>query len=169
MQPNHRENVLYRQPPQNTSSSLPPGQMSLPPFNTQFSLDGMALQEPDRDANFQDQHDFDQTTGGRKDVLLSPISLLDTDVRTYTELSKPNRREMTPSRRTRRRSGSRAEQMISDVENLYEFGISLAIFPEDPLLQKSLRRMKERFRHLVKLGVSCDQRDMSEPRTDCDD
>lgn len=96
-------------------------------------------------------------------MLLSPISLLGADVRMSMEPSKPNRPEKMPqSHRARRKSGSRAEQMISDVENLYEFGISLSILPEDPLLRKSLRRMKERFRSLVKLEVSCDQRDMYE-------
>lgn len=42
--------------------------------------------------------------------------------------------------------------MIADVEKLYEFGISLSLFPEDPLLRNSLRRMKERFQSLVVLG-----------------
>jgi hypothetical protein len=55
--------------------------------------------------------------------------------------------------------------MISDVENLYEFGIRLSIFPEDPMLRKSLKRMKERFRNLVQSESSCDQRDMYEDST----
>ncbi|KAK8067389.1 hypothetical protein PG997_014136 [Apiospora hydei] len=53
----------------------------------------------------------------------------------------------------RRESGntsmSQAEQMISDVEDLYEFGVKLSIFPQDVLLLRSLRKMKERFRSLV--------------------
>jgi hypothetical protein len=146
--------------------------MSLPPFSTQFSLDEMSMQGANTDANYQQQQDFGQATGGRKDVLLSPISLLGADLRMGMEPSKPSRpEEMLQSHRARRKSGSRAEQMISDVENLYEFGISLSIFPEDPSLRKSLRRMKERFRNLVKLGVFCDQRDMyegSSSKTDSD-
>ncbi|KAK7965742.1 uncharacterized protein PG986_000019 [Apiospora aurea] len=56
-------------------------------------------------------------------------------------------------RPARRESGntsmSQAEQMISDVEDLYEFGVKLSIFPQDVLLLRSLRKMRERFRSLV--------------------
>jgi hypothetical protein len=146
--------------------------MSLPRFGTQFSLDGMSVQGQNADASYQQQQDFAQATGGRKDALLSPVSLLGADARMGTEPSKPSRpEEVLQSHRARRRSGSRAERMISDVEHLYEFGIRLAIFPEDPSLRKSLRRMKERFRSLAKSGSSSDTRDIyedSSSQTDSD-
>ena len=38
--------------------------------------------------------------------------------------------------------------MIADVEKFYEFGIGLSLFPEDPMLQVPLSRMKMRFQLL---------------------
>ena len=174
VQETHREDVLYRQAAHsNGPGPLPQGQMSLPPFSTQLSLDGMTMQGSNTETRYQQHQGFGQATGHSKDVLLSPISLLDADVHVGSGPQKRNRaEEITQPRRSRRKSGSRAEQMISDVENLYEFGISLSLFPEDPLLRKSLRRMNERFRGLVRSGVSCDQRDMydsSSSKTDSDE
>jgi hypothetical protein len=162
-----RKDVLFRQVAQNESSdSLPPGQMSLPRFNAEFSVNDISLQGAEPDAHFPTQRGFAQTTGTRTDPLLSPISLLDADVRMNAKPLRQNRSKDTlESHRPRRKSASRAEQMISDVENLYEFGISLSIFPEDPMLRKSLKRMKERFRNLVQSENSCDQRDMYENST----
>jgi hypothetical protein len=159
--------VLFRQVAQNESSdSLPPGHMSLPRFNAQFAVNDISLQEAEPDAHFPTQRGFAQTTGTRTDPLLSPISLLDADVRMNAEPLKQNQSKDTfRSRRPSRKSASRAEQMISDVENLYEFGIRLSIFPEDPMLRKSLKRMKERFRNLVQPESLCDQRDMYEDST----
>jgi hypothetical protein len=164
----HREDVLYRQTAHNDgANTLPQGQMSLPRFGTQISLDGMSVQGPNVDASYQQHQDFVQVTGGRKDALLSPISLLDADARMGAEPSKPSRsEEVLQSHRTRRRSGSRAERMITDVESLYEFGIRLAIFPEDPLLRKSLRRMKERFRGLARSGASANEDSSSQTDSD---
>lgn len=120
-------------------------------------------------ANYQQQHDLGQAAEGRKDVLLSPISMLGADGNMVMESSKPSRpKEMRRSHRVRRKSVSRAERMISDVENLYEFGISLSILPEDPLLEKSLRRMKERFRSLVNAGVFYDQTELYESSSETD-
>jgi hypothetical protein len=169
----HRENSLYRESARNNGSNLlPQGQMSLPRFGTQFSLEGTSLQVADANGDYPQQQEFGQASGSRKDVLVSPISLLGPDERVGMELAKPSRPdELLSLHRTRRTSVSRAERMIKDVENLYEFGIRLAIFPEDPLLRKSLRRMKERFRHLAKSGVSSDHRDIyegSSSQTDSD-
>jgi hypothetical protein len=170
----HREDALYRQTLHNNgSNTLPQGQLSLPRFSTQFSLDGMSVQAPNSDTNYQQQEDFGNAAGGRKDTLLSPISLLDVDARAGMEPSKSNRpEEVLQSNRARRRPGSRAERMITDVESLYEFGIRLAIFPEDPLLRKSLRRMRERFRSLARSAVPSDTRETHEcssSQTDCDE
>jgi hypothetical protein len=146
--------------------------MSLPSFSTQLLLGGLSMQGPNTDEDYPQQQEFGRATGSRRNVLLSPISLLDSDVCVGTEPSRPGRPdELLHPHRTRRKSGSRAERMIKDVENLYEFGIRLALFPEDPLLRKSLRRMKERFRHLAKSGISSDHRDVyegSSSQTDSD-
>jgi hypothetical protein len=159
----HRENPLFREHTRNNGSNLlPQGQMSLPRFDTQFSLEGISMQVADANGDYPQQQEFGQAAGSRKDMLLSPTSLLGSDERVGMELAKPSRPDELSLHRTRRKSVSRAERMIKDVENLYEFGIRLAIFPEDPLLWKSLRRMKERFRHLVKSGVSPDHRDVYE-------
>ena len=90
-------------------------------------------------------------------VAFSPISLLDADLQINIEPSRPSQPEemFRPCRRT---SASRAEKMISDVENLYEFGVALSIFPHDLSLRNALKKMKERFRSLVNI-VPCDQRD----------
>jgi hypothetical protein len=105
--------------------------MSLPHFGTQFSLDGISMQAPDANGEYS-QQEFGQATGNRKDVLLSPVSLLDSDERIGMELTKPGRLdELICPHKTRRRSKSRAERMIKDVENLYEFGMRLAIFPDE--------------------------------------
>jgi hypothetical protein len=92
------------------------------------------------------------------DVVFSPISLLDADLQINMEPSRPSRPEevLRPCRRT---SASRAEEMISDVENLYEFGVTLSIFPQDLSLRNALKKMKERFRSLVNIEVPCDLRD----------
>jgi hypothetical protein len=159
-----RKDVLFRQVAQddNTPNPLPPGQMSLPRFSAQFAVDDMSMQVADTDAHFQPQSGSTQRTGTCQDPLLSPISMLDADVQINTEPTRSNQRQgpLRTHNRPRRKSASRAEQMISDVENLYEFGIRLSIFPEDPMLRNSLRRMKERFRNLIHTDVSCDQRDM---------
>ncbi|KAF2114053.1 hypothetical protein BDV96DRAFT_577475 [Lophiotrema nucula] len=95
--------------------------------------------------------------------MLSPVSLLGSDMGMASAASKSSRpQEAFLPQRASRRSGSKAEQMIADVERLHEFGISLSLFPEDPLLRRSLKRMKERFQSLVVLGVSCGERDMSD-------
>jgi hypothetical protein len=39
--------------------------------------------------------------------------------------------------------------MITDVEKLYDFGVSIGILPEDRSTKLSLRRMKSRFRSLL--------------------
>jgi hypothetical protein len=123
------------------------------------------MQAPDANGEYS-QQEFGQATGNRKDVLLSPVSLLDSDERIGMVLTKPGRPdELICPHKTRRRSKSRAERMIKDVENLYEFGMRLAIFPEDPLLRKSLRKMKERFRQLARSGVSPDHRDTYDSST----
>jgi hypothetical protein len=165
-----REDVLYRQTAQNNSPyPLPQGQLSLPPFSTQFALDEISMHGANTNANYQQQHDLGQAAGSRKDALLSPISLLGADGDMVMGSSKSSRpKEMHQSHRVRRKSVSRAERMISDVENLYEFGISLSILPEDPSLRKSLRRMKERFRSLVKTGVFYDQRELDESSSETD-
>lgn len=141
--------------------------MSLPPLNEQFPMHSISMNGENANAGRQQeqQHDFGHTNASRKDGMVSPVSLLGADTRMGSEVSKPNRPQefllSHPGQVVRRRSGSRAEQMISDVEKLYEFGISLSLFPEDPLLRNSLRRMKERFQSLVVLGdVSSGDRDL---------
>ncbi|KAJ4356072.1 uncharacterized protein N0V89_004099 [Didymosphaeria variabile] len=165
-----REEVLYRHGAQsNGSNPLPGGQMSLPPLNEQFPLHCISISGENtntaRQQEQQQQHDFGHTSAGRKDGMVSPVSLLGADPRLGPEISKPNRPKefllSHPGHTVRRRRGSRAEQMISDVEKLYEFGISLSLFPEDPLLRSSLRRMKERFQSLAVLGdVSSGETDL---------
>lgn len=157
-----REEVLYRHGAQsNSTNPLPSGQMSLPPLNDQFPLHSISINGENANAGRQQeqqqqQHDFGRTSASRKDGMLSPISLIGADTRMGSEVSKPNQPQefliSHPGQWVRRRSGSRAEQMISDVEKLYEFGISLSLFPEDPSLRNSLRRMRERFQSLVVLG-----------------
>ena len=44
--------------------------------------------------------------------------------------------------------------MITDVENLYDFGVNIGILPEDHDMQMSLRRMKLRFRSLLRPSSS---------------
>lgn len=47
---------------------------------------------------------------------------------------------------------SRAEKMISEVEKLYDFGVSIGILPEDREMQLALRRLKLCFRSLLPLS-----------------
>ena len=167
-----REEVLFRHGGQrNGPNPLPSGQMSLPSLNEPSPLHGISINGGSvntgrqQEQQQQQQQDFGHTSASRKDGMLSPVSLLGADTRMGSEVSKPNRSQesLLPhfGRRVRRSPGSRAEQMISDVEKLYEFGISLSLFPEDPLLRNSLWRMKERFQSLVVLGdVSLDKRDL---------
>ncbi|OAF99798.1 uncharacterized protein CC84DRAFT_1222805 [Paraphaeosphaeria sporulosa] len=168
-QSNTRGEVLYRHgPPTNDSNPLPSGQMSLPPLNEQFPLHGIPMNVEHANTGRQQEqqpHNIGDTRASRKDGMLSPVSLLDVDKRIGSEVSKPFRPQelffQHPGQRVRRRSESRAEQMIADVEKLYEFGISLSLFPEDLLLRNSLRRMKERFQSLVVLGdVSSSEGDL---------
>ncbi|TRX87843.1 hypothetical protein FHL15_011261 [Xylaria flabelliformis] len=42
--------------------------------------------------------------------------------------------------------GSKAEQMVGEVEKLYDFGVAIGILPEDQQMAASLREMKRRFR-----------------------
>jgi hypothetical protein len=151
--------ALYHQKQNYNSSSSAP-QMSLSLFVTRFSLDEQSMPSPNTDTSYHQQQDFGpvmQASGSSKNAVLSPISLLDADLRINTETLRPTRPEgmLRPRRRT---SPSRVEQMITDVENLYEFGVNLSIFPEDPSLHDSLRRMKGRFRSLVNLPASRGQR-----------
>ena len=166
-----REEALYGHGAHsNGSNLLPSGQMSLPSLDEQFPLHGISInsenpntgrpqeQQPQPQPQQQKQHVIRHPSTSKKNEILSPVSQLGANPRMgSSEVSKPNRPQASlqsqfEQRRVMRRSGSRAEQMISDVEKLYEFGISLSLFPEDPTLRKSLWRMKERFQSLVVLG-----------------
>jgi hypothetical protein len=152
----HREDVLYRETQHyNRADSVP--QMNLPPF----ALEELSVASTNRDTPYHQQRDIGpagQAAGSNMDVVFSPISLLNTDLQINIEPSRPSRPEevLRPCRRT---SASRAEKMISDVENLYEFGVTLSIFPQDLSLRNALKKMKERFRSLVNIEVPFDQRD----------
>ncbi|KAH8587735.1 hypothetical protein B0O99DRAFT_732785 [Bisporella sp. PMI_857] len=152
-----REDAFYRQT-QHYNSPSSVRQMSLPLFGTQFSLDELSMPNTNKDTSYHQQQDFGnirQAVESDKDVVFSPVSL-DANLWTDMEPRRPTRPEVfQPHKRT---PVSRAEQMISDVESLYEFGVSLSIFPEDPSLRNALKRMKERFRSLVKTEVPSDQR-----------
>lgn len=54
-----------------------------------------------------------------------------------------------PTKASIPRVTSKAVEMITSVENLYEFGVSIGILPEDKETQLSLRRMKRRFISLL--------------------
>ncbi|KAI5862316.1 hypothetical protein GGS23DRAFT_92611 [Durotheca rogersii] len=160
--PSSRGDVRYRhtQSYYSNPSSAPP-HLGLPPLAAVYSMDDMSMLSTNRDAgSYHQQQDFGhvmQVAGSAKDVVLSPISLLGAaDLQMGgTEPSRPSRVEEQLRRPPRRRaSESRAEQMISDVERLYEFGVHLSIFPEDVSLQNSLRKMKERFRALARTDMS---------------
>jgi hypothetical protein len=152
----HREDVLYRET-QHYDRADSVTQMNLPPF----ALEELSVASTDRNTPYHQQQDFGsvrQAAGSNMDVVFSPISLLDADLQINMEPSRLNRSEevLRPCRRT---SASKAEKMILDVENLYEFGVTLSIFPQDLSLRNSLKKMKERFRSLVNIEVPCDQRD----------
>ncbi|KAI7973691.1 hypothetical protein EIK77_004297 [Talaromyces pinophilus] len=54
-----------------------------------------------------------------------------------------------PTKASIPRVTSKAVEMITSVENLYEFGVNIGILPEDKETQLSLRRMKRRFISLL--------------------
>lgn len=54
-----------------------------------------------------------------------------------------------PTKSSMPRVSSKAVEMITNVENLYEFGVNIGILPEDKETQHSLRRMKRRFISLL--------------------
>ncbi|QGA15169.1 hypothetical protein EYB26_002825 [Talaromyces marneffei] len=54
-----------------------------------------------------------------------------------------------PTKSSIPRVSSKAIEMITDVQNLYKFGVSIGILPEDKETQLSLRRMKRRFVSLL--------------------
>jgi hypothetical protein len=61
-----------------------------------------------------------------------------------------NQSENAPSTKSSiPRVSSKAVEMITSVENLYEFGVNIGILPEDKETQLSLRRMKRRFISLL--------------------
>ena len=57
---------------------------------------------------------------------------------------------------TTQKVNSRAEDMITDVEKLYEFGVHVGLLPEDCDLKSSLRRMKGRFQGLSRPALGGD-------------
>ncbi|KAK8041606.1 hypothetical protein PG994_014613 [Apiospora phragmitis] len=138
----------------------PAHQMGLPPSGAHFPPETLSMPgfEPLKDPF---------GANGKDNMIPSPISLLNADLQMHPEPSPPQARpptqrpvvnmdtmEMPPRPPTRRGSGNtssmpQAEQMISDVGDLHEFGVELSIFLEDMLLLTSLRKMKERFRSLV--------------------
>jgi hypothetical protein len=107
---------------------LPAGQMSLPRLSDTFAPLGISKDNENTNATYQEQQqqqqDLGQKRGSRSDGMLSLVSLLGTGMHMDLGALKPSR----PPQRTRRRS--RAEQMISDVERLYEFGVSLSLSPK---------------------------------------
>jgi hypothetical protein len=60
-----------------------------------------------------------------------------------------NESEIPPTESSIPRVSSKAVEMITSVENLYEFGVNIGILPEDKETQLSLKRMKRRFVSLL--------------------
>ncbi|KAK9424060.1 putative BZIP domain-containing protein [Seiridium unicorne] len=65
-----------------------------------------------------------------------------------------------PRRLSGLRSFSRAEEMVMDVERLYDFAIDLGILEEDEAMLVSLRDMRSRFRALTRRVVTDDEDDL---------
>lgn len=55
---------------------------------------------------------------------------------------------------------SRAEEMVLDVERLYDFAIDVGIIEEDEAMLSSLRSMRSRFRAITRRVVSDDEDDL---------
>ncbi|KAI1756704.1 hypothetical protein F4782DRAFT_549204 [Xylaria castorea] len=81
---------------------------------------------------------------GRESSAIPPSAI---DQPPSTELFRPTYPQR--SYRSSSRTMSRAEWMITKVEQLYEVGLDIGILPEDPELLWSLNRMKMHFRSLV--------------------
>lgn len=63
---------------------------------------------------------------------------------------------------------SRAEEMVLDVERLYEVSIDLGILEEDNGMLASLRDMRSRFRDITRRGASDDEDDLIAHEFDMD-
>ncbi|EFY97820.1 hypothetical protein MAA_06603 [Metarhizium robertsii ARSEF 23] len=112
-----------------------------------FALEELTLPRTNMDLEHCEGHALGSVVQpdrcGSSDVLLSPTSLADSNTipnMEFEALAWPD--SSIPL--------SKADQMISNVENLHDFGVWLALFPEDPSLRKSLARIKERFRRLTR-------------------
>ncbi|KAK5942581.1 hypothetical protein PMZ80_005146 [Knufia obscura] len=142
--------------------------MSLPPLPVSFARGELSLPSTNDYTSLHQQQDLKPAgqvaRNNKDDALASPsLPLPNVDQRMNLEPSittRPQKR-LPPRRRT-----SRAEQMISEVEDLYEFGISLSLFPNDPVLRDSLRKMKRRFRALADMEGSCAQRSAVDDTSD---
>ncbi|KID82808.1 hypothetical protein MGU_09900 [Metarhizium guizhouense ARSEF 977] len=132
-----------------------------------FALEELTLPRTNMDLEHCEGHALGSVVQpdrcGSSDVLLSPTSLTDSNTIPNMEGPEPAPFEALawPD------SGiplSKADQMISNVENLHDFGVWLALFPEDPSLRKWLARIKERFRRLTRAAetnVDHHQRDFA--------
>lgn len=151
--PANNDDVLYC-PSQQYNGLNSVLQMTLPPFPIPFPRGELSLPSTNGYTSLHQPQDF-KSAGlaahrtSKDGVIPSPpIPIADVDLQMNVEPSKPARHKKMPQLQM---PTSKAEQMISDVEDLYKFGISLSLFPEDPVLRDSLGKMKERFRSLVKM------------------
>jgi hypothetical protein len=131
----HRQTQHYNE----TTSVL---ELDVPQLTSQASQYAISsLPNSTNSTNYFHQQNFGSVN---KDASL-PLTLpLVAHVQEFCEPSSMVKSEELP-RICKCSSASKAEQMISDVEKLYEFGVDLAIIPKDPSLVRSLRKMKERF------------------------
>jgi hypothetical protein len=150
------------------NGSAPILDTSLPPLPISFPRGELCLPSTTGYNSVHQLQDFNFTGHpGRSDEVAvlpgPPIPTQDVSLSPNVDTAKPVRNY---GLHRRQRRTSRAERMITDVEDLYHFGISLSLLPEDPLLLDALKKMKGRFRALVKLRDPCSQRSATDDTSD---